>query len=274
MSIDGGGYTSYAGDDIVTGEGVSVEVPAASVISRVGARLIDLLITVVLLFVVVFAGGMLLGSLSDALLQAGLLVMVVGLTVILPVVFEVATHGRSPGKYALGLVTVRDDGGPITVRHSVIRHLVGFVEIYMLSGGPAIVSAVVHPRAKRLGDLAAGTYVMALRQRLDVTAPPEAPPALEHWITHADIGPMPASLAISVRQFLTRTGDLTGASRHHLGQDLCAQVLRHVAPQPPPGVHPEWVLRSVLAERRHRDLDRLRREGERAGRLLPADPLG
>ena len=122
--------------------------------------------------------------------------------------------------------------------------------------------------------MAAGTYAMSLRHKLQVTSPPEAPPALEHWVRATDIGPMPASLAIGVRQFLSRTGSLTPQARAHLGQDLSAQVLRHVSPPPPPGVHPEWVLRAVLAERRRRDLDRLHSEAARAHRLLPPDPLG
>lgn len=272
MSIDGG-YRTYAGEDIVTGEGVTVEVPVASIPSRIASRLIDLLITAVLGIASIFVVGMLVGGASEAVATAASIVVMVGLLVILPVVFETVTRGRSPGKYALGLCTVRDDGGPITVRHSVIRHLVGFVEFYLLGGSPAIVAAAIHPRAKRLGDMAAGTYVMSIRHKFQVMSPLETPPALEHWVRAADIGPLPASLAIGARQFLTRTGGLTPASRHHLGQDLCAQVLQQVAPQPPPGVHPEWILRAVLAERRRRDLERLHSEGVRAHRLLPPDPL-
>lgn len=273
MSVDGG-YRTYAGDDLVTGEGVSVEVPVASVPSRVASRLLDLLITLALALGGFFVVGMLVRGTSDAVARAATILLVVSLTVILPVVFEVLTKGRSPGKYALGLRTVRDDGGPITLRHSVIRHLVGFVEFYLLQGAPAVVAAVIHPRAKRLGDMAAGTYVMSLRHRLQVTEPPEAPMALEHWARSADIGPMPASLAIGVRQFLTRTGGLTPQARQHIGRDLGAQVLCHVSPQPPPGMHPEWVLRAVLAERRRRDLVRMQSEAARAQRLLPPDPLG
>ncbi|MEO6587555.1 MAG: RDD family protein [Knoellia sp.] len=273
MSIEGG-YRTYAGEDVITGEGVSVEVPVASVLGRVASRLIDLLITAVLAVGSFFVLGSLVGLTSDAVGQAAALVLIVGLTVFLPVLFEVFTKGRSPGKYALGLCTVRDDGGPITLRHSVIRHLVGFVEFYLLQGAPAIVAAVIHPRAKRLGDMAAGTYVMSLRHKLQVSAPPDAPPALEHWVRATDIGPMPASLAIGMRQFLTRTGSLTPQSRQHLGQDLCAQVLQHVSPPPPPGVHPEWILRAVLAERRRRDLSRIQSEVARAQRVLPPDSLG
>lgn len=272
MSIDGG-YRTYAGEDLVTGEGVTVEIPVASILSRIASRLIDLLITVVLGIIAFFVIGVLVGATSDAVATAASIVLMVGLLVILPVAFETFTRGRSPGKYALGLCTVRDDGGPITVRHSLIRHLVGFVEFYLLGGSPAIVAAVIHPRAKRLGDMAAGTYVMSMRHKFQVMSPLEAPPALEHWVRATDLGPMPSSLTIGARQFLTRTGGLTPASRHHLGQDLCAQVLQHVSPQPPPGIHPEWILRAVLAERRRRDLERLHSEGVRAQRLLPPDPL-
>ncbi|MFC7486576.1 RDD family protein [Knoellia sp. CPCC 206453] len=273
MSVDGG-YRTYAGEDLVTGEGVSVEVPVASVPSRMAARAIDLLITAILAILSFVVFGVLTAGTSEAVATAVSIVLTVGLTVMLPVIFETLTRGRSPGKYALGLVTVRDDGGPITVRHSAIRHLVGFVEFYMLLGSPALVAAMIHPRAKRLGDMAAGTYAMSLRHKLQVTAPPEAPPALEHWVRGTDIGAMPASLTIGVRQFLTRTGALTAASRQHLGHDLCAQVLTHVSPPPPPGVHPEWILRAVLAERRRRDLDRMQADAVRTQRLLPPDPLG
>ena len=64
MSTDGG-YRTYAGEDLVTGEGVSVEVPVASVPSRVASRLIDLVITVVLALGSFFVVGMLVGGTSD-----------------------------------------------------------------------------------------------------------------------------------------------------------------------------------------------------------------
>ena len=43
---DAGGYRSYAGDDLVTGEGVAVEVPAASVGVRMLSGGIDVVLTV------------------------------------------------------------------------------------------------------------------------------------------------------------------------------------------------------------------------------------
>jgi len=273
MSVDGG-YRTYAGDDIVTGEGVSVEVPVASVITRVASRLIDLVVTGVLLVVGVVAVALLTGAASEAVGRAAQIALVAGTTVILPALVETVTRGRTPGKYALGLRTVRDDGGPISLRHAVIRERVGFVEIWLLSGGPAVVAAVVHPRAKRLGDMAAGTHVVSVRHRLPATAPVQGVPALERWVRGADIGAFPSDLGVAVRQFLARAGTLTPDARQRLGTDLARQVLGHVAPAPPPGFHHEWLLRSVLAERRRRDAERLGAESDRTARLLPPDPLG
>ena len=65
----------------------------------------------------------------------------------------------------LGLRTLRDDGGPISFRHALTRHLVGLVEVYGLVGAPAMVCGLLNRRSQRLGDLAAGTYVVRDRLR-------------------------------------------------------------------------------------------------------------
>ena len=46
---DPGSYRSYAGDDMITGEGVAVEVPVASVAARMASGAIDVFVTLVVL---------------------------------------------------------------------------------------------------------------------------------------------------------------------------------------------------------------------------------
>lgn len=270
---DPGGYRSYAGDDMVTGEGVAVEVPVASVAARMASGAIDVVSTYVLLIAGVFAIGFVAGGVSEAVLG----ILVIGLSVlafiVVPTAVETPTRGRSLGRLAVGLRTVRDDGGPITVRHAFVRALVGYVEIYLLFGIPAILTSMVHPRAKRLGDMAAGTVVVSQRASLRLTPPPPMPPALQHWARSADVAALPSGLTVAVRQFLARAPGLTPSSRHALGVDLLASTLPYVAPPPPPGFHPEVVLSAVVAERRRRDLDRLWREEQLRARVLPPDAL-
>ena len=99
------------------------------------------------------------------------------------------------------------------------------------------------------------------------------PPALAGWAVGADIARLPDGLAMAVRQFLGRAAGLSPASRAAIAAELQAEVLRHVAPPPPVGSHPEMVLTAVIADRRRRDSQRLQREAALRARLLPTDPL-
>jgi uncharacterized RDD family membrane protein YckC len=269
----GPGYRAYASEDVVTGEGVAVELPVASTMARAVSGLIDLVVALVLLFVGVWVVGVLVADTSDAVATAFGLVGVVAVTVGVPATAETLTRGRTLGKLVMGLRVVRDDGGPITSRHALTRALVGFVEIYLLSGIPSLVASVVSPRCKRLGDLAAGTYVVTQRSRMRLTVPPQMPAPLATWAHTADVAALPSGLTVAVRQFLSRAGALSPGSREPLGAQLLAEVLRYVAPAPPPGYHGEYVLAAVIAERRRRDTDRLAREQSLRDRVVGADPL-
>ena len=270
---DPGGYRSYAGDDLVTGEGVAVEVPAASVAARMASGVIDVILAVALLVGGFVVFSLTLGAASEALVTIVAIVYSTLVLVGVPAMLETATRGRTLGKMALGLRAVRDDGGPATGRHAIVRALVGYVEIYLLVGVPALVASVVHPRAKRLGDMAAGTVVVSQRARLRLAPPPGMPPALAAWARSADVASLPSGLTVAVRQFLSRAPGLMPESRRRLGLELLSAVIPHVSPPPPGGVHPELVLAAVVAERRRRDLDRLWREEQLRARVLPMDPL-
>jgi uncharacterized RDD family membrane protein YckC len=249
-----------ATDDLVTGEAVALDLPAATVGLRVLSGLIDLLVEGVLLVALFFVGTVATSS-SDLAVTAAVAVLgTVAVLVGWPTAFETVTRGRSPGKLALGLRTVRDDAGPISFRHALVRALVGVVEIWMLYGVPALLCSLVNARGKRLGDLAAGTCVVRERFPFPGVRPSYMPPRLARWATSADIAPLPDGLALAVRQFVGRAATLNPVTRETLGRTLCDQVLEHVAPAPPPGEHPETVLVAVLAERRRRDELRLARD--------------
>ncbi len=264
---------SFGAHDLVTGEAVSLELPAAGIGVRVVSGLVDLAtMAVTLVLLALLSRTITLGQ-DQALQQTGQAVVIVLALVVLPTALESATRGRSLGKLALGLRTVRDDGGPIQFRQAFVRALVGVVEIFVTLGVTALISALVSTQAKRLGDHAAGTYVVRERVRLRLAPPPGMPPGLAEWAGSADIATLPDGLAVAVRQFLGRAHTLTPMARADVAHRLCAEMLRHVAPPPPPGVHPELVLAAVLADRRRRDGLRLEREDRLRARLLPADEL-
>ncbi len=264
-------FATITTDDLVTGEGVALDLPPASLGLRLASGLIDFAMTLVLfvvsLLVLFIATIPLSPALVDVAPIAAILITFVGY----PTILETLTRGRSLGKLALGLRTVRDDAGPITFHHALTRSLVGFVEIYAFSGVPAFFSMLISQRGKRLGDYAAGTYVVRDRVALRLPLPPSMPPELAHWARHADLASLPTGLALAVRQFLGRLPTLDPGSRDRVGADLLAEVRKYVAPAPPAGARPEAVLGAVVAERRDRDLARLRRDEEFRARLAARD---
>ena len=260
-------------DDLVTGEAVALELPAASIGLRVLATLLDYLIVGFAGYILMILMVFVVVSTDAALGQAVVLLSVVAATVGYPVTMETLTQGRTVGKMAAGLRTVRDDAGPITFRHALTRGLIGFVEVYLFYGIPAVVAAVIHPRSKRLGDMAAGTYVVRDRVRAQLQPPVPMPPHLHAWAMQADIARLPDGLAMQVRTFLPAAFTTTTHVREQMGRELLAEVLLYVSPPPPPGNHPEYILAAVVADRRRRDLQRLHRDAYLRDRLIRTDPV-
>lgn len=81
-----------------------------------------------------------------------------------PVLFEVFRRGQTPGKKMLGISVVQDDLTPVTFGTSLVRNLLrtaDFLPFFYLFG---LVTMVSNRRFQRLGDLAAGTLVISVRE--------------------------------------------------------------------------------------------------------------
>ena len=260
-------FATLTEDDLVTGEAVALDLPPAGLGLRIASGLIDVVATVLLL---VGLALLVLTSVLDtdlALIRAAMIVCLIVVFLVIPTTVETLTRGKSLGKWALGLRAVRDDAGPISAQHAFVRALVGFVEIYALSGVPAFFSALVSSKGKRLGDFAAGTYVVRERVRLALPPPPPMPRHLARWAAGADIASLPTGLALAVRSFLLRAPQIDPRTRADLARRLAAQTQPYVAPSPPPGTPDETYLCAVMASRRDRDTALLRREDELRRRL-------
>lgn len=260
-------FADLTTDDLVTGEAVALDLPPAGLGPRMASGLIDVAVTALLLVGVILLFGIAALRSDAALGHVALVGTLITVFLVVPTTIETLSRGRSLGKLALGLRTVRDDAGPISFQHAFVRALIGVVEIYAFSGAPAFFSALLSARGKRLGDYAAGTYVVRERVRLRLAPPATMPPPLAGWAAGADIASLPAGLALAVRQFLGRAHQIDPTTRQELGSRLAVQVSRYVAPAPPPGTPPEAFLAAVLASRRERDTARLRREAQLRERL-------
>lgn len=260
-------FATLTTDDLVTGEAVALDLPAASLGGRILSGLIDVIVTMILFIAAIFVFVVAALQADGALVWAAFIATMITVFLVFPATLETLTRGKSLGKLVCGLRTVRDDAGPITFQHAFVRALIGFVELYVFTGVPAFFSALISSRGKRLGDYAAGTYVVRDRVRLRLPPPTMMPPELGDWARRADMASLPTGLALAVRQFLGRLPTLDGQSRVSIGTRLADQVSQYVAPPPPAGTPPESYLAAVIASRRERDQARLHRESELRRRL-------
>lgn len=235
---------------LVTGDGVALDLPVARVPTRMLAYLLDLAVEAALAIALV----LLLGSVADGLSKsATAAVGIAGLVTVFlgyPVAFDTLNRGRTLGKMALGLRTVRDDGGAITFGQALVRGIAGLVDFPVTSWAGAFVSAVLSDRDKRIGDRLAGTFVVRERAPRGPRAETVvAPASLTPWTARSDLVGLDDQLASRVRSYLDRRGKLSPEADDRLGRQLADAVAARVTP-PPPGTAPADYLAAVLAARR------------------------
>jgi uncharacterized RDD family membrane protein YckC len=231
-------FATLTTDDLVTGEAVALDLPPASLGSRIASGAIDVTITFLLLIGLVIAFVVAAAQTDLALVEVAMLAAIIGSLLVFPTAIETLTRGRSIGKMTFGLRTVRDDAGPISFQHAFVRALVGVVEIYVFFGSPAFFSALLSSRGKRLGDYAAGTYVVRERVRLQLAPPAAMPPELARWAAGADIASLPTGLALAVRQFLGRPSAGASPPRSASTSRPLRRRARHPRPTSRPSSRP------------------------------------
>ncbi|MFB8243211.1 RDD family protein [Kitasatospora purpeofusca] len=249
--------------DLVTGEAVVLGLRTAKLPSRGLAVTLDLAVQIIGLVVTTLVLSLLAPDLDSAAVAAVTIGLTVLFLVALPIMIETLSRGRSLGKAALGLRVVRSDGGPVRFRHSLVRGLVGFLEIIVLFGVPAVISSVVSSEGKRLGDVFAGTLVV--RERVPggggaaAALPPVNPQLLQAIggeLVALDLSAVPEPLWLAVRQFLGRIGDLDQAVAHRMSARLADDLAARTGHPVPYGVHPAAYLGAVLTERQRREWTR------------------
>lgn len=102
-----------------------------------------------------------------------------------PVFFEVFRRGATPGKKAMRLRVLYDNGTPVTFSGSMVRNLLRTVDFLPFFYSLGLVCMLGNRAFKRVGDLAAGTWVV-----YDFEKP--APPAFQ--IEGSEVLPYPLDL--------------------------------------------------------------------------------
>lgn len=205
---------------IATPEGVEVELTLAGLGSRFIAGVIDFLIQ---LFVII---SLLLilrptGDAGAAIFTTASFLMIF----FYDVLFEVLGRGRTIGKRWAGLRVVRAGGRPITLVRSALRNILRLVDILPGFYAVGMTSIFITSRNQRIGDLAAGSYVVRIRHG-------DQHRIRESGLSHIDPGPAatwdvsavsPEDL-VAVRAFLERRYQLRSESRVEIAGELATRL--------------------------------------------------
>ena len=165
---------------VVTPENIPLRMELAGLGSRFGALAIDSLILlsvlvplilIVLPLCLAFAGT---DSGLDSLIK--LIFTIASLLFLFGhfIVFECLWSGQTPGKRALGLRAIDDEGFPLTAFQAVTRNLLRLADFLPAAYIAGALCAFFNKEYKRLGDVAAGTVVIKERSVLRADGAPVA----------------------------------------------------------------------------------------------------
>ncbi|MCA6074357.1 RDD family protein [Fulvivirga sedimenti] len=147
---------------IQTTQNVGIQYAVAGLGERIGAYLLDSVIIGAYVIIVMFL-----------LTSVGINTYWIFILFYLPAFFyhlisEALMDGQSIGKKQFGLKVVRLDGNPVTLGNYVMRWILRLVDISITSGAVALLSIAVTKEGQRIGDIAAGTTVVRLREQRPV----------------------------------------------------------------------------------------------------------
>ncbi|MCL1825156.1 MAG: RDD family protein [Betaproteobacteria bacterium] len=153
---------------IETPEGVNIRLRLAGPVPRALAYLLDSFIRAVV-WLVSFIFFVRFGNFGLGIWLIGIFL----LEWFYPVLFEVYAQGATPGKQALGLAVLQDDGVPVGWSASVVRNLLRTVDFLPSFYAFGLCSVLLNRDFKRLGDIVAKTIVV---HRSKPRVPQKLPP--------------------------------------------------------------------------------------------------
>lgn len=151
---------------IETTQNVNIDYKIASLGERVVAQIIDFLI----LFGYAFAMMFLLIYINQALYNSSIYFPTAYFVILyLPFflydfIFEVFLNGQSIGKKLMKIRVVKIDGSQPGLGSYFLRWILKPIDVFLTQGSVAFLTILINGKGQRLGDLAANTTVIKLKQ--------------------------------------------------------------------------------------------------------------
>lgn len=211
---------------VATPERVALSLPIAGIGSRTGAWLVDaalmFLFWIVAYFLLTLVADVLdlvqgMSSMVAALVLAGVFATQWGYWT----AFETLWSGQTPGKRWVGIRVVRLDGAPVGFFESAVRNLLRLVDFLPGLYGAGVVTMLVNPLHRRLGDLAAGTVLIRDEQ---VSLSRYEDEAIAASPSSSSGAPLPATDAELLLSFFERADAMSPDARARLAQGFLRKL--------------------------------------------------
>ncbi len=151
---------------IQTSQNVDIEYELASIGDRILATLLDYLFFTAYFLLIVLIASLTKGIIFDSIAVISLLS--------LPILFydlacEVFFQGKSFGKMILKIKVVKLDGTQANFGAYLLRWLLRIIDMRLFGGAIALIAILINGKGQRIGDMAAGTTVIKMKQKVQLT---------------------------------------------------------------------------------------------------------
>lgn len=151
---------------IETTQNVDINYSIASIGDRVVAQIIDFLIILGYLFATIVLWTMVIDTFSNSGFYFPVAISII---LYLPVflydfICEVFLNGQSLGKKIFKIKVVKIDGSQPGIGNYFLRWLIKPIDVFFTYGSVGIITMLINGKGQRLGDLAANTTVIKLKQ--------------------------------------------------------------------------------------------------------------
>jgi len=157
-----------------TPENVQIDYEVAGIGSRFLATLIDQLWLLLIRGLILLIGGSIFFAL-DLEDETGIILASLGLILFFLlgwgyyIFFEINWNGQTPGKRQIGLRVVKTNGLPVSASEVIIRNLMRAIDVIPSGYGAGLITMFFTKQSQRLGDLAAGTFVIFEQTEVSLT---------------------------------------------------------------------------------------------------------
>lgn len=206
--------------ELDTPEHVVLDYELAGIGSRTLAAIVDMVLVGVLSTVVTLS--MLFWGHFSAWVTALQVLLLYAMVWLYFALFEGLRRGQTPGKHIVGIRTIRESGHGITFADAATRHLLTPIDLFGMIG---LILIAVHPRAKRLGDLVAGTVVVRdLPVEVALPASPEGEAEAEGDESDQGSPELPDEEFALIREFIGRAPALPRPVRNRFATQFANRL--------------------------------------------------